>query len=94
MAGRDAIVRRSRGRFRALAHIPARRIAISPPYSLTQRIVFNVGDSPIRSAFNRLDFTTQASEFSTPGQVPEPGTIPLMGLGLMGLLAIARRKKV
>ncbi len=64
------------------------------PFSLTQRMSFNIGDSPIANGSNRIDFTTQASEFSFPGQVPEPGTIPLMGLGLMGLLAIARRKKV
>ena len=64
-------------------------------FSLTQRLVFQVGDSPVPNAFNRIDFTTALSEFSAaPNRVSEPGSIPLMGLGLMGLVAIARRKKV
>ena len=64
-------------------------------YSLTQRLVFQVSDSTVANAFNRVDFTTAISEFSAaPNRVSEPGSIPLMGLGLMGLVAVARRKKV
>ncbi len=64
-------------------------------FSLSQRIVFQVADSPVANAFNRVDFTSAVSEFATaPNRVSEPGSIPLMGLGLMGLVAVARRKKV
>ena len=64
-------------------------------FSLTQRLVFQAGDSPVPNAINRVDFLSQVSEFSAaPNRVSEPGSIPLMGLGLMGLVAIARRKKV
>ena len=62
------------------------------PYSMTQRMVFELSDSLVPNALNRVDFSDSISKFSSPTQVPEPASMLLVGAGLFGAWVVRRKK--